>query len=179
MELSFITSSESKFRELQALLPELVQLKLDLPEIQEIDPKAIISAKLQEAFMHASGNFVVEDTSLSLDCLGGSLPGPLIKWFSQVIHNEGLAELAFLYDTQAATARTWIGYADSPDNIHFFEGAVRGQIVRPRGESNFGWDPIFQPDGEEKTFAEMTSQEKARYSMRIIAGEKLRQHLTK
>ena len=48
-----------------------------------------------------------------------------------------------------------------------FSGEVRGQIARaPRGDRGFGWDTIFIPDGETRTFAEMTPEEKDRLSMR-------------
>ena len=86
MSLYFITGSKGKFAEVQLIIPNLKQLNIDLPEIQELDPKKIIEAKLQSAFEHRSGEFIVEDTSLYLDCLNG-LPGPLIKWFIKTIKN--------------------------------------------------------------------------------------------
>lgn len=57
---------------------------------------------------------------------------------------------------------------------HFFEGAVHGTIRQERcGTEGFGYDPIFQPDGYDITFAEMTLEEKNRISHRAIAVEKL------
>ena len=56
----------------------------------------------------------------------------------------------------------------------YFEGIVKGKIVEPRGESDFGWDPIFVPEGFGKTFAEMGVEEKNKISHRKIALEKLR-----
>lgn len=55
-----------------------------------------------------------------------------------------------------------------------FIGEIKGRIVRPRGESGFGWDPVFQPDGYSKTFAEMGADEKNAISHRFKAFEKLR-----
>ncbi len=170
--LYFITTSKGKFTEIQQVIPNLQHLDIELPEIQEIDPKKIIEAKLQSAFKHHSGEFIVEDTSLYLDCLNG-LPGPLIKWFIKTIKNEGIAEIAEKFGNKKAVAKTFIGYAKTRADIHFFEGAVKGKIVHPRGKHGFAWNPIFQPDGSNKTFGEMILGEKQKFSMRRIAVDKL------
>ncbi len=172
MNLYFITGNVNKFKEASRIVPELEQLDINLPEIQELDPHAIIKEKLQEALRHKRGNFVVEDTSLCLDALNG-LPGPLIKWFMQSIGIGGIADLAETLGNTGATARVVVGYARGENDIYFFEGTIRGSIVSPRGETKFGWDPIFQPEGHDKTFAEMTPEEKDAISMRKIAFKKL------
>jgi len=176
--LYFITGNKNKFEEVAAILPEVEQLDIDLPEIQEIDPHEIIKAKLQEAFKHTSGEFIVEDTSLYFDCLNG-LPGPLIKWFMKTIGNKGLSDIAEKLANGKAQAKTMIGYAKEKDDIHFFEGVVEGKIVQPQVASGFGWDPIFLPDGHTKTFAEMDKTEKNEISMRRMALDKLREFLDK
>ena len=86
MNLYFITGNKNKFEEVKSILPNTEQLDIDLPEIQDIDAKIIIRAKLLAALKHKDGEFIVEDTSLYLDCLGG-LPGPLIKWFMKNMGN--------------------------------------------------------------------------------------------
>ncbi|MDD2753485.1 MAG: RdgB/HAM1 family non-canonical purine NTP pyrophosphatase [Candidatus Portnoybacteria bacterium] len=172
----FITGNKNKFEEVKSILPDVEQLDIDLPEIQEIDAKEIIKTKLTEAFNHADGEFIVEDTSLYFDCLKG-LPGPLIKWFLQTIGNDGLAEIAEKLGNNKAEAKTIIGYAKNREEIYFFEGAIKGRIVNPKGETNFGWDPIFLPDGYEKTFAEMSREEKNEISMRRNALNKLSEFL--
>lgn len=170
--IHFITGSEEKFREAKAIIPELEQLDLDLIEVQSIDAKQVIEAKLKEASKHRSGNFVVEDTSLYLNNLKG-LPGPLIKWFMKTIGNDGLAEIAQkIGNDKKAVAKTIIGYSDG-DKVSFFEGIILGNIVTPRGENGFGWDAIFQPENSNKTFGEMTNEEKNSISMRKIAFNKL------
>lgn len=183
MPLSFITGNPGKFREAQAIIPDLRQLDIDLPEIQDIDAKRIIAAKLSAAFKYrgSGGNdhaadqdeFIVEDISLYLDCLHG-LPGPLIKWFMKTIGNTGLAEITEKFDNNRAQAKIIIGYAKGKDDVKFFESTMTGTIVAPRGENGFGWDPIFQPDSATKTFAEMTVAEKNAISMRRLALEKLK-----
>ncbi|KKW34525.1 MAG: Ham1 family protein [Candidatus Giovannonibacteria bacterium GW2011_GWA2_53_7] len=172
----FITGNKLKFAEGKSILPELEQLEIDLPEIQEIDARQIIEAKLSEAFKHHKGEFIVEDTSLYLDCMKG-LPGPLIKWFLQTIGNIGLVNIAERFGDPKSTARTLIGYARSPEDIHFFEGSVEGHIVQPQGEAGFGWDSIFQPVGYEKTFKEMGVEEKNKISMRRVAFDQLKNFL--
>ena len=168
MQLYFITGNKSKFDEVKSILGNVEQLDIDLPEIQDIDAKNIIRAKLFEALQHREGEFIVEDTSLYLDCLKG-LPGPLIKWFLKTIGNEGLVNLAEKLANYGAEVKTIIGYAKNHEQIYFFEGSVKGRVVKPKGISGFGWDPIFQPDGFHKTFAEMNNEEKNLISMRRIA----------
>jgi len=172
----FITGNKNKFEEISSVLSDIEQLDIDLPEIQELDPKEIIRKKLLEAFNHAQGEFIVEDTSLYFDCLKG-LPGPMIKWFLQTIGNSGLAEIAEKLGNDRAEAKTMIGYAKNREEIYFFEGTIKGRIIKPRGETNFGWDPIFIPDGYDKSFAEMGREEKNKISMRRQAINKLAEFL--
>ncbi len=176
MPLYFITGSKGKFEEVKAIIPQVEMLDIDLPEMQEVDAKKIIEAKLRAAFDHHEGEFLVEDTSLYYDALNG-LPGPLVKWFLKTIGNEGLYTLAKNMGNTKATARAIIGYAKNKDDISFFEGVIKGEIVSPRGDQGFGWDPVFQPEGHTKTFAEMTLEEKNSLSMRKLAALQLKQAL--
>ena len=61
--------------------------------------------------------------------------------------------------------------------IYFFEGSIKGTIISPIGKSGFSWDPIFQPDGFSKSFAELTQEEKNEISMRRIALNKLKEFM--
>src|SRR3989344_3582902 len=177
MSLYFITGSKDKLSEMKAILGDVEQLEVALPELQDLDAQKVIEAKLKEALKHKTGTFIVEDTSLYLTALKG-LPGPLIKWFMKTIGNEGLYKIAVSFENKEAEAKTIIGYTDGGET-QFFEGSFRGSIVEPRGDKGFGWDPIFQPEGHSKTFAEMDATEKNLFSMRKVAAEKLRQHLAK
>ena len=77
MKFYFITGNKGKFEEAKAIIPKLEQLDIELPEVQEIDPKQIIKAKLFAAFEHKMEEFIVEDTSLSFECLNGlNIPRP-------------------------------------------------------------------------------------------------------
>lgn len=175
-EIVFVTGSDNKYEEAKQVIPDLVRKDLDLVEIQGIDPKPIIAHKLEEAKKSLSGNLVVEDISLYLDCLGG-LPGPLIKWFMKTIGNDGLVKIAQSYGNSKVTARCLIGLSSDNGEVEFFEGSIEGEIVSPRGGNGFGWDSIFQPTGWTMTFAEMSAEEKGEISMRKIAFQKLNDYL--
>lgn len=173
--IKFITGNQGKLKEAKEILGEVDSLDLDLIEIQEIDAKIIIEEKLKEAEKHHKGEFIVEDTSLYLDALNG-LPGPLIKWFMKTVGNEGLFGIAKKLGNSKAEAKTIVGYSDEDGNVQFFEGVIKGNITEPKG-TGFGWDPIFLPDGFDKTFGEMSAEEKNKISMRKIALEKLSEFL--
>jgi non-canonical purine NTP pyrophosphatase (RdgB/HAM1 family) len=177
MSLTFITGNQNKLLEAQAILPDLVGHDLDLPEIQELDPQKIIEAKLAAAEAHGLDTYVVEDTSLSIESLGG-LPGPLIKWFLQSLGVAGLAQLALTKGPAHATATCMIGYHDTDGTSTFFSATQSGRIVHPRGSTTFGWDPIFVPDGHNITFAEMSPEQKRAISMRTQVFTLLKQHLS-
>jgi len=186
-KLYFITGNKNKFAEIKVIFPEVEQLEIDLDEIQETDAYAIIKHKMKEALKHHSGPFIIEDTSLYINSLNG-LPGPLIKWFMQKLGGEGIwrisdskkigkDQMETLMDNSnenLAEAKTIIGYAKSANEIHFFEGSIKGEIVKPSGETKFGWDPIFKPIGYDKTFQQMSREEKNSISMRKIAAQKLK-----
>lgn len=164
----FVTGNKNKFAEAKAIIPELKQLDIDLPEIQELDLKKIIEFKIPK-----NRNFVVvEDVSLKISALNG-LPGPLIKWFEKTIGAKGIFNIA---PNAKAEAITMLGYKTN-DALHFFEGKIKGVIVSPRGNNGFGFDPIFRPTGSKKTFGEMTRDEKARFSHRAKAFRKLKEFM--
>lgn len=177
MSLYFITGNKGKLAEVQSVLSGVEALDIDLPEIQSLDAHEIIKAKLEEAQKHQKGEFIVEDNSLYLEGIKG-LPGPLIKWFMKTVGNEGLYKMAEAFGNFNAEAKVIIGHSNSAGEISFFEGNTKGTIVLPRGSEGFGWDPIFQPEGYEKTFGEMSVDEKNSFSMRRIAVEKLREKLS-
>jgi non-canonical purine NTP pyrophosphatase (RdgB/HAM1 family) len=176
MALLFLTGNAGKIAGAKLVFPDIKSLDIDLPEIQSLDPHVVIRHKLLEGLKHHKSELVVEDTSVYIEALNG-LPGPLIKWFLESLGNEGLAELALKYDNQTAEVRSIVGYAKSPDDIRFFEGAQKGKVVMPRGNAGFGWNPSFQPDGSNKTFAEMSDAERSKFSMRTKAFRQLKDYL--
>ena len=176
MTLYFITGNKNKFAEISSIIPNLEQMDINLPEIQDVDAKKIIKAKLLNALKYKKFDIIVEDTSLYFDSLNG-LPGPLIKWFIKKLGNEGLVNLVKKLGNNKAEAKTIIGYAKSFNEIYFFEGSIKGEIIFPKGDCGFGWDCIFQPNGYSKSFAQLTQKEKNEISMRGIAINKLKKFI--
>jgi len=174
-KLYFITGNKEKLEEAKAIIPHLEGLKVDLPEIQELNPEKIIRAKLAEARKKYRRTFFVEDTSLYIKCLNG-MPGPLIKWFMDALGNKGIYDLVSKYSDNRAIAKTVVGYSNGKE-IRIFEGEVKGIIVNPGKINAFGWDAIFQPEGSTVTFAEMSKNEKNKISMRRNALLKLQEYL--
>jgi len=81
------------------------------------------------------------------------------------------------WENCAAVALSAIGFYDGMA-FRCFAGEVAGRIVDwPRGKSGFGWDPIFEPDGLDRTFAEMTSEAKTAVSMHTQAVQAFREYL--
>ena len=174
-EIYFLTGNESKLNEARKFIPEIKSLKLDLQEIQSIDPYKIIKFKLEEAKKFHNGNFIVEDTSLIINCLNG-LPGPLIRWFEETIGLNGIVKIINSYNDNKAVAKCTIGL-NFNGKTEFFEGIINGKIVSPKGNNGFGWDKIFIPDNYKTTFAEMSNEEKNKISHRKLAFEKLKNYL--
>ena len=172
----FITGNAGKMREISPLIPNLKQLELDLEEVQSLDPKVVIEHKLAQAAAVRVGQFIIEDTNLELACLQG-LPGTFIRWFEATVGVDGIAALAMKHENRSALARSTIGYRDGEGNTHYFTGELEGEIVPPRGTVKWGWNTIFVPKGEDRTFGEMTIEEKNRISMRGLAAQKLAAHL--
>jgi non-canonical purine NTP pyrophosphatase (RdgB/HAM1 family) len=176
MRVYFITGNKNKFLEAKSVLPELQQLEVDLPEIQSLDAKEIIKHKLRVARKQFPDKaIIVEDTSLYFERLNG-LPGPLVKHMLESLGTKGLYKFAWSFNITKAAARVMIGFSEPQRRPEFFSALVTGQIVYPRGES-FGWDSIFQPDGSDKTFAELGPEGKAKFSMRTSAFKKLKDYL--
>jgi XTP/dITP diphosphohydrolase len=119
---------------------------------------------------------VVDDTGMAIAALGG-LPGPLVAWFLERLQPRGIVGLLAGQGDRRAEVSTCIGYADER-GARTFLGTVAGAVpLEPRGDGGFGYDSIFIPDGQAKTYAEMTVDEKNAASMRRVALEKLRDFL--
>ncbi len=176
--LYFITGNKHKFEEVSQIIPGIQQLELELDEIQDLDPQKVIAHKLNEARKHHEGLIAVEDVSLSLAGLNG-LPGTMIKWFLQTLGAEGISELTKKLGNNKATILCSVGLSQPGKEHIFFTGQRTGCIVAPRAASSFGWNPIFQQDGIEKTYAEMTLEERLTISHRAMAWQQVKTYLEK
>lgn len=177
MNLTFITSNPSKADQLSRHLNiEIAHRQLDLVEVQSLDLEEVVEYKVKEAYRIIKAPVLVEDVSLTFAVLQNQLPGPLIKWFFQELGNDGLCKLVEGKD-KAAQASVLFGLYDG-EQLTTYLGEVEGKIAdKPQGKSDFGWDPIFIPNGYNKSWAQMDEQEQRTSSMRRIALEKLEKYL--
>ena len=129
--------------------------------------------KVRLAIGQSKGPLVVEDTSLCFNALLG-LPGPYIKSFLSKLGNPGLHRMVQNYEDHTGYAQCIFGLAkDKDETPKLFIGRTQGEIVEPRGDNKFGWDPIFQPQGFDKTYAELDSEVKNSISHRYKALKEL------
>lgn len=174
----FITSNPNKAEALGRYLGfELESKRLDIDEIQSLDLKKIVEAKARSAYGLVGAPVLVEDTSLKYSAFG-NLPGPFIHWFSEELGNTGLCRIINHYNKdRSAKVEICFGYFDGKD-FESFSASVDGKISAfARGQNGFGWDPIFIPNGSDKTYGEMLPDEKEKFSARKLAAEKLRKFL--
>ncbi len=180
MVLYFITGNPGKFSEAKSRIPEIEQLNLDLPELQELDPKKVLEAKLHAAAsFHEGDEFFIEDTCMHFEGLGG-FPGPLVKWFHQSMGNSGFLDLTEKLQNNKVVISAVIGYGKRVNGkleTHFFEGRLLGTLVPVRGTNDFEWGNMFLPEGFVKTFGEMTREEKLPMSHRGLALTKFKEFL--
>jgi inosine triphosphate pyrophosphatase len=177
--LYFATGNENKFREVREILHDydVEQLKVDLPELQG-DMEEVARKKAELAYQNIRKPVFVDDTALSFNALGG-MPGIYIKHFLKAMGNERLPRLLDGFKDKSASAFASIGYCDGK-TTEVFIGECKGKIVERREGNHgfkFGWDPLFQPDGYEKTFAELEPEIKNRISHRKKALEKFKEFL--
>jgi inosine triphosphate pyrophosphatase len=179
--ITFITGNKNKLQEVMHILGSnptytIQALNLDLPELQG-EPETIVSEKCRLASLKVDGPVLVEDTSLCFNALQG-MPGPYIKWFQDKIGLEGLNNLLMAYEDKSAVAQCIFAYKNSKNEpTHLMSGIINGTIVPARGPNNFGWDPIFLPDGHTETFGEMDPKVKNTISHRYKALQILKHFL--
>ncbi|ASJ01579.1 XTP/dITP diphosphatase [Thermococcus gorgonarius] len=168
MRLAFITSNPGKVREarkyLEPLGIEVHQVKISYPEIQAdtLEEVAEYGAKwIAERFKEP---FFLDDSGLFIKALKG-FPGVYSAYVYKTIGYQGILKLMSGVKNREAHFKSVIAYWDG--ELHLFTGVVEGFITEEaRGSKGFGFDPIFRPEGFEKTFAEMTTEEKNRISHR-------------
>lgn len=171
--VTFVTGNAKKLAEVAAILGSggtlpfaLTSAAVDLPELQG-DPADVARAKCRLAAERLAGPALVEDTSLCFNALGG-LPGVYIKWFLEALGHDGLNRLLAGWADKSAYAQCIFAFAEGPGvEPLVFVGRTPGRVVPPRGPpASFGWDPVFQPDGFEETYAEMAPEVKHSISHR-------------
>ncbi|MGB3008543.1 MAG: RdgB/HAM1 family non-canonical purine NTP pyrophosphatase [Chitinophagaceae bacterium] len=184
MKLIFATNNQHKVDELRSLVSEkyeIITLKeaginIDIPEPHNT-LKENASEKSRTIYEMTGTNCFSEDTGLEVTALNGD---PGVKSARYAGDNPSfdanieklLSNLAGQKD-RSARFRTIISLLIDGEEV-FFDGICEGEITENKiGNFGFGYDPVFIPLGSNKTFAEMSREEKARFSHRAKATEKL------
>ncbi|TCH98639.1 RdgB/HAM1 family non-canonical purine NTP pyrophosphatase [Roseococcus sp. SYP-B2431] len=182
-KLVLASHNKGKLREFAGLLAphgmELISAgEFGLPEPEETGDTFLANATLKAmAAARATGlPALADDSGLEVAALGGQ---PGVRTADWAMRPDGTRD----YPAAMARIASLDGSADRrcafvavlvlawPDrHTESFEGRVEGRwVAPPRGQSGFGYDPIFVPDGESATFGEMTAEQKARHSHRARA----------
>jgi XTP/dITP diphosphohydrolase len=188
-KLVFASANANKIKEIKALLPthfELVTLdeigfQEDIPETADTIPGNAIQKTTYLKEKIALDCFS-DDTGLIIPALNGE-PGVYSARYAGPQRNATdnmklvLEKLANQSDRSAyfmTTIALWY-----ENELHLFEGKVTGEIIGDKkGDEGFGYDPIFVPENQGKTFAEMSMEEKSEFSHRARAFEKMMLFLT-
>ncbi len=183
MELVFASSNEHKVNEIRAIAGESILLKSlndlscydDIPETGNTFAENA-GQKSRYIFDRYHCDCFADDSGLEIDSLNGE-PGVYSARYSGSRDFDQNMQLVLdrLGQQKNRTARFKTVISLMLDGKEYlFEGSVEGQITFQRsGSKGFGYDPIFQPDGYDITFAEMDPAEKNRISHRAIAVAKL------
>lgn len=181
------THNAHKVAELQAIVsrvrPDIEVIGYDGPEPVEngttFAANALIKARAASA--HTGLPALADDSGLCVDVLGGS-PGVFSAYWAGHAKDDS-ANLALLLDQisdldrdedRAAHFTSVIALVTPDGSERTVEGVWPGRVARaPRGENGFGYDPIFVPDGETRTSAELSREEKNAVSHRARALEAL------
>lgn len=184
MKIVFATGNMNKLEELERAMPagiELIGLN-DLGITEDIpeDHETLVENALQKAhyvFEKSGMTCFADDTGLEINALDGA-PGVYSARYAgesksaEANMTKVLSQLEGIINRNARF-RTVIAFVGQGEE-RTFEGVVEGKILEKRqGEKGFGYDPIFQPEGEERSFAQMTLEEKNTMSHRARAFKKL------
>jgi XTP/dITP diphosphohydrolase len=167
MKLLVVTSNPNKADEIRSYFGsgiEVEDVRLECPECRHDDVAEIARYKAEFAWEKLKRPLIVDDTAFCINSLSG-FPGPYAAYVFYKIGNEGILRLTS-GKSRDAHFETAIAYAES-SGIRVFRGILPGQIVEPRGNEGFGYDPIFEWNG--RTLAEIPLEEKSRISHRALA----------
>ena len=181
----FATNNSHKLEEVTAILGEKVELlsmkdikcDTDIPETADtLEGNALLKARY--IFDNYHLDCFADDTGLEVEALNGEPGVYSARYAGGEGHNAEANMQKLLQNMQGvqnrkAQFRTVICLITNGKK-HLFEGVVKGEIIKEkRGDSGFGYDPIFMPQGYEQTFAELGNETKNKISHRALAVEKL------
>lgn len=185
-KLLFATFNEHKRTEVAALLGDRYEILLPqsvgythepIEDADTLEGNALIKAR--NLYQYAKAPCFADDTGLEVEALGGA-PGVHSARFAGTAHDDAanrskLLRLLEEFPTpHHARFRTVIAFINAEGQETLFEGIVEGTIItEERGSKGFGYDSLFVPLGESRTFAEMSEEEKNRLSHRARAVQAL------
>lgn len=189
MKICFASSNKNKIRELGEILigiHEIVGLEeLGVTEdIPETGTTLEENSRIKAIYVHERFNIpvIADDSGLIVHSLNGE-PGVYSARYAGEAKDDN-ANMNLLLsrleerENRSAEFQTVITYIDESGKEVQFLGSIPGIIIHEkRGKNGFGYDPIFQPNGYDLTFAELSSKEKNQISHRAIAVQKLAKHL--
>ena len=184
MKLVFATHNSNKAKEIQSLLPDDFQILTlteinciaEIPETSEtLEGNSLLKAQFVSDNYNL--NCFADDTGLEIVALNGRPGVYSARYAGEEKNAEANMNLVVSEleneSNRKAQFRTVITLILNEKTV-LFEGVVKGEIsTEKRGTDGFGYDPIFIPEGQSKTFAEMTLEEKNQQSHRARAFEKL------
>lgn len=190
MKLVFATNNAHKLREVQQTVGEefeIVSLKEcgiteDIPE-NEPTLEGNAMSKARYIYSRTGLSCFADDTGLEVDALGGE-PGVRSARYATQGHDDEanmrlLLERMTGIENRSAQFRTAMALILDGEE-YLFEGVVRGRILHEKcGDEGFGYDPLFAPEGEVRSFAQMSADEKNAISHRGRAVRKLAEFLNR
>ena len=157
-DLFFVSSNRNKYLEARDIVAgfgiRLGFIKRTLEEVQSGSVMKIARGKARSAFDIFGRPVLVEDDGLFIDGLGG-FPGPFSSYVFQTIGNDGILRL--LKGDRRARFVSAVSF-HSADISKSFGAELQGKIARAPSGDGWGYDPIFIPDGTNRTFAEMAEK---------------------
>lgn len=188
-KIIFATHNEHKLEEVRAILEPLGYRvlsagDLNLPDVEETGETFKDNALLKayEGYKHTSVPVLAEDTGLCIRALDGG-PGVYTKRYAEQhggfpkVFNV-LAEFMKDNPDKSAYFNCTMALVIDETRAEVFEGIMDGVILpEPRGENGFGYDPVFVPNGYDKTVAQLSSEEKNVISHRALALKKVAEFL--
>jgi XTP/dITP diphosphohydrolase len=155
---------------------KVAHLDRSYPEIQTDRLEKVVKYAATVLDDEVKGDYLIDDSGLFIEALGG-FPGPYSSYVQKRIGNAGVLKLMEGQKFRTANFET-VFLLRMGQGHDVFHGECRGAIAdRERGRSGFGFDPIFIPEGEARTFAEMSLKEKNAVSHRARAVDALVKHL--
>lgn len=181
-DLYFITSNNGKYKEVATKLIEanirVIQKNLGYPEVQANSLEDVVNFGVNYVKEKFDKPFIIEDSGIFIKHLN-DFPG---VYSADVYYKIGCKGILRLMEdvkkNRDAYFKSVIAYTNSDKEIYIFSGDCKGMIgFEESGSNGFGYDPIFIPNGEKITFAEMAVDEKNRFSHRGNSLNKLLEFL--